>query len=127
MAMSSKDGHRRLQKVRQQAAGQGEPLSKAEARRRAKELGRKERGDTPPSDAESDSAGAEFSAMVGAAGHAAASVIHAVGHAADATGDFISAHAEQIGVPAGVAVVLGGAAAIAVDAAGGLGALAALL
>jgi len=127
MAMSSKDGQRRLNKVREDAKSQGKPpLSKAEARRRAKELGRKQRGETPPTDDKSEGAGAEFSSLVGTVGHAASSVIHAVGHAADATGNFVSGHAQQIGVPVGVAVVLGGAAAVTVDVAGGLGALAAL-
>ena len=127
MAMSSKDGQRRLNKVREDAKNQGKsPLSKADARRQAKELGRKERGETPPADDKPDSAGAEFTSLAGTAVHAASSVIHAVGHAADATGNFISGHAQQIGVPVGVAVVLGGTAAVAVDVAGGLGALAAL-
>jgi hypothetical protein len=129
MAMSTRDGQRRLNKVREEAQQQGQPLSKAAARRLAKELGRKERGETPPADGQSgsDSAGAEFSSLVGTAGHAASTVMHAVGDAADGTGSFIAGHAQQIGVPAGVAVALGGAGAIAVDAVGGLGALAALL
>lgn len=122
----SKASQRRLNDVQKAANDLGIPLSKAQQRKLAKELGRRERGDVPDSEDTPDSTEAEFSSLAQTALHAAGTAVHAVEGAASSTGHFISGHAEQIGVPAGVAVVLGGTAAIGVDVVGGLGAVAAL-
>lgn len=122
----SKDGQRRLNEVIKAAKDLGIPLSKAQQRKLAKELGRRERGEDAGTDDAPDTTEAEFSSLAHTALNGATSVVHAVEGAANTSGHFISGHAEQIGVPAGVAVVLGGTAAVAVDVVGGLGAVAAL-
>lgn len=122
----SKASQRRLNEVIKAAKDLGIPLSKAQQRQLAKELGRRERGEDGGTDDTPDNTETEFSSLANTAVHAASSAVHAVGAAANSTGHFISGHAEQIGVPAGVAVVLGGTAAVAVDVVGGLGAVAAL-
>ncbi len=121
---STKAGQKRLEEVRKAAKESGIPLSKAQQRALAKELGKKQRGegDEPETGEASDSASNGFASLAHTAGH----VLHAVEDAASTSGHFIAGHAEEIGVPAGVAVVLGGVAAGAVELAGGLGALAAL-
>jgi hypothetical protein len=125
MAMS-KAGQRRLHDVQKAAKELGIPLSKAQQRKLAKELVKKDRAEDPDTEDAPDSTAAEFSSLAHTAVHAAGAAVHAVEGAASSTGHFISGHAEQIGVPAGVAVVLGGTAAVAVDVLGGLGAVAAL-
>lgn len=125
MAMS-KASQRLLNDVQKAAKELGIPLSKAQQRKLAKELGRRQRGEESDSEDAPDSTEAEFSSLAHSALGAANTAVHAVEGAASSTGHFISGHAEQIGVPAGVAVVLGGTAAVAVDVVGGLGAVAAL-
>lgn len=123
----SKASQRRLNEVIKAAKDLGVPLSKAQQRKLAKELGRIQRGDDAGTDdAPDDSTQTEFSSLANTAAHAATSAVHAVEGAANSTGHFVSDHAEQVGVPVGVAVVLGGTAAVGVDIVGGLGAVAAL-
>jgi hypothetical protein len=68
----------------------------------------------------------EFSSLTGSMGHMATKVEHAVAGFGKMTGNYVANHAEEIGLSAGGAAVVGVIAADAVDVVGGLAAVAAL-
>jgi len=73
------------------------------------------RGETP----------SEFSSLMNPVSQMASKVEHAVAGFGQTTGNYVANHAQEIGLSAGAAAVVGGLAAGAVDVVGGLGAVAA--
>jgi len=65
----------------------------------------------------------EFSSLMSPMGNVATKVEHAVAGFGKVAGNYVANHAEEIGLSAGAAAAVGGAAALTVDALGGLGAL----